>query len=42
MTGGESLQCQIVPVAVSQCPTGGWPNHHGTVNFGNRYIKKKE
>jgi hypothetical protein len=23
MTGGESLQCQMVRVGVSQCPTGG-------------------
>ncbi len=33
MTGGESLQCQMVLVVVSQCPTGGWPNHHGTIQF---------
>ncbi len=30
MTWGESLQCQMVRVGVSQCPTGGWPNHQGT------------
>jgi hypothetical protein len=30
MTWGESLQCQIVRVGVSQCPTGGWRNHRGT------------
>jgi hypothetical protein len=31
MTGGESLQCQMVRVGVSQCPSGGWPNHHDTL-----------
>jgi hypothetical protein len=31
MTGGESLQSQIVRVGVSQCPIEGWPNHHGTM-----------
>jgi hypothetical protein len=30
MTWGESLQCRMVRVRVSQCPTGEWRNHHGT------------
>jgi hypothetical protein len=28
---GESLQCRMVRVEVSQCLNGGWPNHQGTV-----------
>ncbi len=31
MTWDESLQCQMVRVRVSQCPTGGWRNHQGTL-----------
>jgi hypothetical protein len=27
---GESLQCRMVRVGVSQCPTGGWRNRQGT------------
>ncbi len=27
MPWGESLQCRMVRVRVSQCPTGGWRNH---------------
>jgi hypothetical protein len=30
MTGGKSLQCQMVRVRVSQCPTGVWLYHHGS------------
>jgi hypothetical protein len=30
MIWGKSLQCQMVRVGVSQCPTGGWRNHQGT------------
>jgi hypothetical protein len=30
MTWGELLQCRMVRVGVSQCPTGGWRNHQGT------------
>jgi hypothetical protein len=30
MTWGESLQCRMVRIRVSQCPTGGWRNHQGT------------
>ncbi len=33
MTWGESLQCRIVRVGVSQCPTGGWRNHQDTNIF---------
>jgi hypothetical protein len=33
MTWGESLQCRIVRVGVSQCPTGGWRKHQGTQNL---------
>jgi hypothetical protein len=33
MTWGELLQCRMVRVGVSQCPTGGWPNHQGTQVF---------
>ncbi len=33
MTWGKSLQCQIVRVGMSQCPTGGWRNHQGTVKI---------
>jgi hypothetical protein len=28
----ESLQCRMVRVGVSQCPTGGWHNRQGTLN----------
>ncbi len=31
MTWGESLQCRMVRVGVSQCPTGGWRKRQGTV-----------
>jgi hypothetical protein len=30
MTWGESLQCQMVRVGLSQCPTGGWIKRQGT------------
>jgi hypothetical protein len=30
MTWGESFQCLMVQIEVSQCPTGGWRNHQGT------------
>jgi hypothetical protein len=30
MTWGELLQCPMVWVGVSQCPTGGWRNRQGT------------
>jgi hypothetical protein len=30
MTWGESLQCRMVRVGVSQCPTWGWRNRQGT------------
>jgi hypothetical protein len=33
MTWGESLQCRIVQVGVSQCPTGGWRKRQGTVIY---------
>ncbi len=32
MTWGESLQCQMVRVGVSQCPTGGWRKRQGTIS----------
>jgi hypothetical protein len=31
MTWGESLQCRMVRVGVSQCRTGGWRKRQGTV-----------
>jgi hypothetical protein len=34
MTWGESLQCRMVQVGVSQCPIGGWHIHQGTVTYG--------
>jgi hypothetical protein len=37
MTWGESLQCQIVWVGVSQCPTGGWRKHQGTEQSAQMY-----
>ncbi len=30
---GESLQCRMVRVGVSQCLNGGWRNHQGTNTF---------
>jgi hypothetical protein len=32
MSWRESLQCRIVRVGVSQCPTGGWRKRQGTVS----------
>jgi hypothetical protein len=36
---GESLQCRMVRVRVSQCPTGGWRNRQGT-GFHAHYVYK--
>jgi hypothetical protein len=33
MIWGESLQCRMVRVGVSQCPTGGWRKRQGTIVF---------
>jgi hypothetical protein len=33
MTWGESLQCPMVWVGVSQCPTGGWRKRQGTTIY---------
>ncbi len=30
MTWGESLQCRMAWVGVSQCPNGGWRKRQGT------------
>jgi hypothetical protein len=30
---GESLQCRMVRVRVSQCLHQGWPNNQGTADF---------
>jgi hypothetical protein len=39
MTWGESLQCRIVRVQVSQCPSGGWRNHQGCVYEGSGGVR---
>jgi hypothetical protein len=40
MTWGESLQCRIVRVGVSQCPTGGWRKRQGTLRSGAGVVSK--
>jgi hypothetical protein len=41
MTWGESLQCRMVWVGVTQCPTGGWRNHQGT-NKSIKHVRTKK